>query len=395
MMKLKHGLACLAAFGMVILATSGVFAADKTGVAADPISELEERIADLEAKAARKGNTKVKVTITGSVNQALIFWDENLTGKADARVGSNATTDTYVTFKVEARLTKDVKAGAVLEIGQGAFNLLLDQAAVNTSTDIYTRRQAVFVESPLGTVTLGKDSQATDGVVDGTTVANTAPAARMLSFRPLLGGDGITENLDLFDGQRLNVVRYDTPDFGGFIASASWSRDGTGLATDVTDVWDAALTYSGTFDAFRAAAAVGYRKGAVFPGLDPLLPLPQVAIDQETVSGSVSLMHLTTGLFLNAAAGQAKFGDDKVTAWEVMPGIEQRLNRLGKTTFFGEYAVIKIDGLGDDLTYYGGGIVQAVDGAAMSIYVSGRHVELEGLGGDAFTYGTAGVKIDF
>ena len=54
--------------GLVMaVAISGVQAADLAG---DCCSDLEDRIAELEATAARKGNRKVSVTITGYVDQA-------------------------------------------------------------------------------------------------------------------------------------------------------------------------------------------------------------------------------------------------------------------------------------------------------------------------------------
>lgn len=390
--------ACTAlAFGVVAYATVAK-AADKKVVAigSDAVADLEQRIAELEATTARKGNRKVSLQISGSINKAFLTWDDNLTGNgADSRI-VNGVSDTYITFAMTAKFSKEMSAGAALEIGTANWNTLEDQIGINQSTEVTTRRASVWVESPIGRATLGKDSQATDGIVDGTSVANTAPAVKMLSFHPLLGSDGITENLDLFDGQRLDVLRYDSPLMQGFRVSASWSRDGTGLGLgNVDDVYDVALRYTGSFDAMKFNAGVGYRKGAVFPGLDPIIPFPQVAFDQTTISGSASAMHVPSGLFLNVAAGQAKFdGGGKITSWEVMPGIETHWSALGRTTFFGEYANFKMDGASDDLTYMGGGIVQAIDAAAMSLYVSGRQVDAGG-SDEPFAYVMLGARMDF
>ncbi len=399
----KHRLMALtglvASLLLVFAAMFGVaHAADKgtPKVGGDCCSDLEERIAELEATTAKKGNHKVRLTVSGSINQAILVYDDKLTGKSDARVISNSTTDSYLNFAGSATFGKDLSAGFVIELGVGRFDVLTDQLGVNHSTDIYTRRTAVWIKGPIGKLTIGKDSESTDGVVDGTSVVNTAPATRMLSFRPLLGGDGITENVDLFDGQRLDVVRYDSLTLNGFMVSASWSRDGTAIG-NVDDVWSLALRYFGEVQNFKVAGAVGYRKGGVFPGLDPFVPLPQIAFDQETISGSTSVLHMPTGVFLNMAAGQAKFsgvGIPKITGWELMPGIEEKWMAIGKTTIYGQYALYKIDGASDDLTFYGAGIVQAVDAAAMSLYLSGRHVD-PGNGGDAFNYAIGGIKLDY
>ena len=395
-MRMEYGLACLGtalAASMIVFATAGAFAADLGG---NCCADLEERIAELEATAAKKGNRKVSLTVSGSVNQAVIAWDDGLLGPADARVIANSTSDTYLRVSGAGRAGNGWKAGFVLELGLGGWDVLTDAASINDSIDVYTREANGWVEGPMGKLTLGRARQATDGVVEQSW-ANVAPATRMLSFRPLVGGDGITENLDLFDGQRLNLLRYDSPTFAGFTVSASWSRDGTPLAgAAVNDVWDAALRYAGEFGQFKAAGAVGYRNGAVFPGLAPILPLPVVAFDQKTLSGSASLMHMPTGFFVNLAAGRAEFaGGGEVTSWEVMPGIEEKWSTLGKTTLYGEYASFDIKGASDPVVYWGGGVVQAVDGAGLSAYVSARHID-PGVGaGTDLTYGMFGLKLDF
>ena len=38
--------------------------------------DLEERLAELEAAGARKGNPKVTLTITGYVTKQIMFWDD-------------------------------------------------------------------------------------------------------------------------------------------------------------------------------------------------------------------------------------------------------------------------------------------------------------------------------
>jgi predicted porin len=388
---LKTGLlGALVALGLTIPA----LAADKAAVAignANAVSDLEERIAELEATTAKKGNRKVRVTISGQVNSAILAWDDGLTGKADARVVQN---ESYVTVSGAARFSKQLEAGFVIELGLAPYNVLADQLSVNQSNEVYTRRAATWLRMPLGKITVGKDSDAADGIVDSTSVVNTRPAVKMLSFAPLLGGDGMTENLDLFDGQKLDVLRYDSPAVAGFTVSASWSRSGVANGDpDVEDVFAVAVRYFEEVGQFKVAGGAAYRQGAVFPGLDPILNIGQVAFDQETISGSVSVLHMPTGVFVNAAAGQATFGgNDKITAWTVMPGVEERWISAGKTTLFGEYATFKMDDASDDLTYIGLGAVQAVDAAALSLYITARRVEV---GDEEFIYGLGGVAIGF
>jgi len=363
----------IVAAGMVALWTL-VVKADAADLGGNCCSDLEERIAELEATTARKGNKKVAVTIYGTVNKALLFYD--LDGESDQRIIENTASESRVAFVGEAKFEKGWAAGFVIEVGIGRWDILTDIAAVSNSSEIYTRQSAVYLTSPAGKVSLGLTSEASDGIAELTT-ANTGAVVRSLSLRPLLGGDGITENLDLFDGQRLNVLRYDSPAIAGFIVSASWSQDGTDLGTGQSDVWDVAVRWAGEFSGFRAIAGVAYRDGAVFPGAAPIIPIGVVAFDQDTVSGSASLMHMGTGLFVTAAAGKADLGGTEIKGLHITPGIEKNWFGLGPTTLYGEWMRWEIDG-GGEIEMYGFGAVQAINNAATDIYLNYRNLDLGG-----------------
>ena len=76
MMKYKLGAlvaAGLLAGGMSATSSTSAFAADLGG---NCCADLEERIAELEATTARKGNRKVSLTVSGWVGQQVMFWDD-------------------------------------------------------------------------------------------------------------------------------------------------------------------------------------------------------------------------------------------------------------------------------------------------------------------------------
>src|SRR4026208_1491283 len=77
--KTSSRIAIAAALGMTLggfaMSASPAKAADLGG---DCCSDLEERVAELEATTVRKGNKKVSVTLYGQVNRAVLWWDDHV-----------------------------------------------------------------------------------------------------------------------------------------------------------------------------------------------------------------------------------------------------------------------------------------------------------------------------
>ena len=96
-LKKSASRAALIAAATVI--TTGAYAADLGG---DCCADLEERVAELEATAARKGNRKVSLTVYGQVNEAVIFWDDGR--ETNAYVVSNNASRTRFGFRGELAL---------------------------------------------------------------------------------------------------------------------------------------------------------------------------------------------------------------------------------------------------------------------------------------------------
>lgn len=348
-------------------------------------SDLEDRIAELEATVAKKGNRKVSLTVYGQISKSIVFWDDGLTGNSDQRVSENSAAESFVGFVGSAKISDRWAAGYSLKIGVGGYDVsglpIPGSPILNTDNNgVYTYESALWLEGPVGRGTIGLASQATDGVAE-TAIANTAVVARMLSLRPLFGPN-TGEVFDIFDGTRGDIVRYDTPVMSGFRGSASWAAGITGS----DDVWDAALRYAGEFSGFQVAAAVGYRDGTVIPGVAAISGV-------QTISGSASVKHVASGFFVNAAAGQVEVDGSSVdlTAWHVQAGIESKFSNLGNSTFFAEYA--EMDVSGSSPTLWGLGFVQAIDSAGMDLYLNARWLDSDG--GDEAIVGQGGARIRF
>jgi len=198
------------------------------------------------------------------------------------------------------------------------------------------------------------------------------------------GGTGIRvkDVFDIRDVDRGNIIRYDTPSIAGFVFSAAWGED---------DRWDVALRYAGEFNGIKIAAGVGYHQDTE--------PEQGQQFNYNEVRASGGILHVPTGLFVDAGLVRRDFdnsatkfvppGTDDFSFWYVRPGIYRKWNALGKTSFFGEYGESKNSGLiaGDKSnmatflknkgTFYGIGLQQEVDAAAMELYIGWRHFEAD------------------
>src|SRR5262245_51377250 len=96
----------LAAAGYLLVGGATAQAADLGG---NCCADLEERVAELEATTARKGNRKVSLTVYGHVNQAVMFWDDGF--EDNAYVVTNDNARTRFGFKGDAKIADDWKAG--------------------------------------------------------------------------------------------------------------------------------------------------------------------------------------------------------------------------------------------------------------------------------------------
>ena len=79
-------------------------------------ADLEERVAELEATTARKGNRRVSLTVSGHVNEAVMFWGRRRRAKRLCRVQQRQPHPLF-RFVGEAKITSDWSAGYLLEIG--------------------------------------------------------------------------------------------------------------------------------------------------------------------------------------------------------------------------------------------------------------------------------------
>ncbi len=409
---------------LALAAAAGLFAtsASAADLGGNCCADLEERIAELEATTARKGNRKVKLTVSGHVNENIVFWNDGT--ERDIYVGqTNLAAQTRFRFVGDAKISEDLSAGYLLEIGTASTRSdSVDQVADDAGGAVAIRHSAWWIQSKhLGKIWLGQTSTATDGITE-INLANTAhiglqnsaanvggyfvrngdsslSKTRMTTF---MGGANSTgspavDSSQIGEGNRQNVVKYESPTLMGFMVATSFGED---------DMWDVATRYAGEHHGFKLAFGIGYQQWTDGNN-DERNCVAAVAgtgsdrkCQQLGLSGSV--MHVATGLFVHGAYGirwddNVKLRDpalkDTSDRYYLQAGIEQKFFALGKTTLFGEFQQWNIGATGATFanapstvataviesrtTMWGLGLNQSIEAAAMDLYVNYQHYSID------------------
>ena len=180
------------------------------------------------------------------------------------------------------------------------------------------------------------------------------------------------------DGRR-DIVRYDSPEFGGFVASASWGED---------DLWDTSLTYKGEIHDFKLIGKIGYGESTDPVGTNCGGPTGGFKCTWWGAAGTV--MHTDRPLSLR----WLRRAEDRISAsgrrhssttYFLQPGIERKWHRsarppsspsTARTTPVPTFRPpVSLNTRGADLTFYAGGVVQNIEAAAMDLYAIYRHAE--------------------
>jgi hypothetical protein len=443
--------AILSAAAMVaagIALPSPVRAADLGG---NCCADLEERVAELEATTARKGNRKVSLTISGQVSTELLAWHDGgstTSNSSDVFITDNTMAGgTYVAFTGDAKINPTLSAGFNITMAMcgGARSHHVNQndddapqascfpGGGGDSTFVTTLANWYLDSKDLGRVTVGRINTATAGLTTidlggagvianasigytqrGFFVVDESGALRTTTWSAMLGGNTVN-GASL---SRANAISYTSPNMAGFSVSAAWGEN---------DIWDAAIRYAGESSGFRLAAGLGYTHNvgglnevtadipdAVVTGGCNNGSTTGIACQPNQWKGSASIMHLATGLYLTgafvnqsqeiASAPGKDMNDTRL--YYVQGGISKNWTGLGNTTLYGEYANVNHGLQGDTsgskflpftdsrANVWGLGVVQAIDAASMDVFLAYRRysAELENVPGGGFGQNTLSVS---
>ena len=412
-------------------ATAGAVADGNADHGAPCCADLDQRIAELEAMVARKGNRKLSLQLSGLVNSGVMAWDDG--GERNAYVVTNDNQRSRFSFVGKAAIDALWEAGYAIDVGirtanSKLVNQIADRGFTGRPPTGFDLRSSVWFlrNKSYGTVFVGTTFAATDRIANsnvtqtGTfdqyaapenaglgmflrSAANGRLTGSFLNWRRIIGAGGDQPG----ESQRgFSLLKYVSPTWNGFTAAADWV---------VTDFWDVALRYRKEILGFDVGAGIGYLQ--LTPGSRTRSVCPSAFLangGDETscrqLRASVSAKHFDSGLFGSFGLGLTLDGlvddtrryaragvDDTELFLSGQFGIEQSYLPLGKTTLYGDYyhyeggasSVLLVGpgdalnptGLGDwavwrsDVAIWGGGVAQGIDNAGMILYLTYKHVQ--------------------
>jgi hypothetical protein len=423
---------------VAIVAAAGLFAgnANAADFGGDCCADLEERVAELEATTVRKGNRKVSLNISGFVGHQVMWWDDG--ARSDTYFGDGGNIFSRFRFTGTAKISPQMTAGFTYEFGihnnaignmtqqMGSDGTLNGDDLGGSATGFGLLRDSTvwLRHSQLGMVKIGHGSTATDNLVlidlggkssaatpdvglyngDFRVVRNGVISGEAGSGIAALTWNNVFRGGESWDTTRRNHVLYETPTLAGFTLQAAVAED---------NFWDVALRYAGEFGGFRLAAGIGYQENSefnhtgekdafnvgigVFPSAVSCGAAANCGQKETQLKGSASIMHIPTGLFVSAAAGQRDvdgrtslnaFGGINVNStsdfWYVSGGISQNFTGVGRTVLFGEYQeandaarVAFADVTDSKGTMWGLGVTQHIDAAAMELFATYKSFEAD------------------
>jgi len=438
-MELKRSVSTAAVAGAMTAGILMLAMPDRQAVAADLggncCADLEERIADLEATAATKGNRKVSLTVSGWIAEQIVHWNDGVESNTYI-TGLGTAFASNVHFTGKAQISKDLSAGYVLHLEAIDSDVYTTNAntpdgpaamtgAPNSVQVLYSYW---FLKSEqLGQVSVGKIDQADDNVVVALDASGTLAAAYWVGYdvfgfnvrgnfpanESLIWGNasscrGWGGGPGDCDGLPRQQVRWDSPVFSGFSASASWGED---------DEWAVQGRFMNTVGNFKINAAVAYGETN-----DTHLGVPPGGTFEYTQAG-LYVEHIPSGWFAIGGYGHLDqrgsnpANNPATDTWYVKSGVRLKLTSIGATIPYGEYLgaknsaqLINNGGTPDDstddvahvvegssTTWWGVGVVQEIDAASMSVWLRYRDhsVDVPGIDTKDMSTVVAGAMISF
>lgn len=347
----------------------------------EALSEAQEKVATQPVVAAtqpgpvvKSGNDKVSVKLYGQLNRGALYADDGDKGRwyfvdndnSSTRIGLLGKANPMSEVSLGTRFEVEFQSNPSNEVSQ------LDDNGVGDN-NFKQRHFDIFLDSErFGKLSLGQGSTASDGTAEvdlsGTDVVGYSSIADMAGgfyfWDKSSNGLSSTQIGNVFtnmDGLgRDDRLRYDSPNFKGFAASASVV---SGNAADL------ALRYSAEIGETKVAAAAAYSD-----------PAGNSTTVDSTVDGSVSFLHNSgfNGTLAIGSQNKKISGQDDGSFFYAKLGYRHGFFSIGETALALDYALNEDIGQnGDEADSFGLLAVQYIDNWATEYYLGFRYHNLD------------------
>ncbi len=342
--------------------------------------------------AVKAGTPKAHIKLYGQVSKAVLYSDDGKdentylvdNDNSSTRVGLLATINPNSRYTIGSKIEAEYQTNPSNAVNQNEKRV--------GDTDFSRRHLDLWVDAAaFGRLSLGWGATASDGTsevdLSGTGVVGSSDIADMAGGQLFYDEDAealsttaVRRVFNNMDGLgRDERIRYDSPKFNGFSASASYIADGGG---------DVALRYAAQIDAFKLAAAAAFANpGATSETVD------------DQLAGSVSVLH-ESGVNGTLALGTRDHKNDRDDGGFLYTklGYRARWCPLGVTSLAAEYGRFSDIGAdGDDADIFGLQVVQDIQEWGTEAYLGYRLHKLDRDGTDYDTINAimSGMRVKF
>ncbi|MEP3200892.1 MAG: porin [Rhizobiaceae bacterium] len=303
-----------------------------------------------------------KFSISGQINQGILYTDDG--EETNSFFVDNDNSSTRARAKISYDFGKFLIGGEIEYEFELSSSAVVNQSNTHESRSLANERKfEIFTEGSFGKFSVGQGDSASNGAseddLSGTTVVGYSGIADLAGGILFRDGSGTLTSTNVgsrfsnLDGNsRIERVRYDTPNFGGFVVSASVGHD---------DREDLAVRYGKTYGDIEVRSAIAYSAND----------------SRERYHGSISGLHKPSGYSLTFATGieDQDTGSRDTSFGYVKVGYQiDDLLPYGTTAFSIDYydgQDIGVDG--DDSESFGIQVVQKVDRYNSEVYIGYRN----------------------
>jgi hypothetical protein len=279
----------------------------KSSVAVAALFAVAAPVANAADDTLKSGN-KNNLTVSGQVVRAIFHADDGTSEKTFQ--GGGNWTASRVRWIASGKVNENVTVGANIEMNIPISNVTGSESlgtpggtdSIQTSSTWAIRHQYVWVNhKKFGKLSMGQTDPAANGTSEADFTGASAFAASdgdsfgssiqfvntTISSGPTASGVTVGAAISNFDHvSRTDVIRYDTPRFGGLQGKVGAIAGGE---------WDFSANYSGKFGPVKVRARTGYTNQSAVQGSANYI-----------LSGSVSVLH-DSGLLATFATGKQNF----------------------------------------------------------------------------------------